>query len=129
MTEGSVPHVMTKAYRFNKVFVQTKSPCNRPRNLSYLKTVSHARPIMVARHDVDLCLMLEASEGFRMQNAVTVSLIRRPERAKVIRPFSFSLTAFRRLRRKDFIFQFFCTFPYAAHQNRSFRFQLIFLFD
>ena len=62
MTERRMPDVMAERNRLDKILVQPKSPGNRPRNLRNLKAVRHSCTVMVARHDINLRLVLHTSK-------------------------------------------------------------------
>ena len=107
MAERRVADIMAERDGFREVFIEPQCARNRARNLRDLEAVRHARPIVVARDDVDLRLVLETAERLRVQDAVAVALELRAERALVHFVLPPRLPALRRLRREHLILELF----------------------
>ena len=99
VSERRMPHVVTEGDGFRQILIETKPPGNRPSDLRDFQTVGHARPIVIAGHDVDLRLMLHAAKRLRMQDAVPIALISGAKGAEIQRSLPFRFPALRRVRR------------------------------
>ena len=120
MPERRMPHVMSQRYRLHEVLVQPQPSRNRPRNLRNLEAVGHPRTVMIARHDINLRLVLHTAKRLGMKKPVPVPLVRRTKRAQVNLAPTLRLAAFRSVRRQNLIFQFFRPLPYRLHTLRPF---------
>jgi len=75
VSKRCMSEVMAKRNGFNKIFIQSKRPCNGPSNLGHLKGMSQPRSVMIAsRCKKDLGFVLESSECFAMSYPVTIML-------------------------------------------------------
>ncbi len=75
MAEGRVAEIVRKRHAFGEVFIEPERARDRARDLRDLKTVGEARPVVVALViDEVLCLVLQAPERDRMDDAVAVAL-------------------------------------------------------
>ena len=75
VTEGRVPHVVPERDRLDQILVQPQRASDRAGDLRHLQSMGQARPVVVAeRVDKHLRLVLQAAEGFRVQDAVAVAL-------------------------------------------------------
>jgi len=79
VAEGRVAKIVGQSQGLGQVFVQVQRPRQRPRDLRHLERVRQAGAIVVAlvvkKH---LRLVLEAAEGRRVDDAVSVALERGP---------------------------------------------------
>jgi len=75
MTEGSVSQVMSQGNGFGKVFIQEKGFGHGAGDLRDLQSMGKSGAIMVpGGRQKHLCFMLEAAEGFGMDDPVPVML-------------------------------------------------------
>ena len=76
MPEGRMAHVVDKRQRLDEVGVQAEHPGDGAADLGYFQRVSEpvAEMVRVAPAE-NLRLVLQAAEGARMDNAVTVTLV------------------------------------------------------
>ena len=79
MAEWRMADIMAERDGLREVFIEPQRARNRARNLRDLEAVRHARPIVVARDDVDLRLVLETTERLRVKDAVAIALKLRAE--------------------------------------------------
>ena len=87
VAEGGVPEIVGERHRFGEVLVEAERAGDRPRDLRDLKGMREPGAVVVALVvDEDLGLVLEPAEGARMDDAVPVPLIRRPEPVGRFRP-------------------------------------------
>ena len=111
MSKRRVADIVADGDGLDEVLVEAQSARNGPRNLRDFQAVRHARAVVVARHDVDLCLVLEPPEGFGVQDAVAVALEARAQRALLAFLLAPGSAALGRLRRQVRVLKFFCPFP------------------
>ena len=89
VAERRMAEVVAEGDRLCQVLVEPERPRHGARNARHLERVREARAKVVALgRDKDLCLVLEAPEGLRVDDAVAVTLVRRPQAAVVfgVRP-------------------------------------------
>ena len=85
--ERGVAQVVAEGDGLGQVFVERERLGDGPRDLRHLEGVRQAGPVVVAGgREEHLRLVLEASEGLRMQDAITVALERRPDIVLGLRP-------------------------------------------
>ena len=83
--ERRVPHVVAQANRLREVLVQAQRPRDAARDGGRLERVCHPRPEVVARRvDEDLGLALQPAKWLRVEDAIAVTLERRPHEALVL---------------------------------------------
>ena len=64
MAERRMSNIMPEGNGLRQILVEPQSACNRTRDLRHLKTVRHARAVVVPRNDIDLRLVLQAPKRF-----------------------------------------------------------------
>ena len=104
--ERRMPEVVTKADRLRQVLVETQRAGDRTRNAAGLQRVSEARSVVVAdRGDEDLGLVLEAPKALGVDDAVAVTLKRRPQATRFLLDLTPSGIGRRRASGQRFRFQ------------------------
>ena len=84
MAEGRVAQIMTQRNGLDKILVEAEGLRDRPGVLGHFQGVGQTGPVMVARRrQKDLCLILEPSKGFAVQDSVPVPLKGRPDIARL----------------------------------------------
>ena len=111
MPERRMPDIVSEGDRLRQVLVETQPARDRARDLRHLERVRHARPIVVARNDVDLRLVLEPAKRFGVQDAVTITLKLRAEGTLLHRMAALCICAARCQRRKECILLRLKSFP------------------
>src|SRR5690554_4639145 len=82
MPEGRMPEVVSKRHRLGQILVQREGSGDRAGYLGDFQRVGKTRTIVVALVvDEDLRLVLQFSEGARMDDPISISLKRRASRA------------------------------------------------
>ena len=78
MAKRRVSEIVRQRQGLRQIFVEAEGAGDRAGDLRDFEAVGQAGPVMVALViDEDLCLVLEAPEGARMDDAVAVALKRR----------------------------------------------------
>ena len=76
MAEGWMPNVMDESESFSKLGIEPKCRGNRAGNLRHLQSMREPIAEVVGEPDrEDLCLVLEAAEGTRVNDAVAVTCV------------------------------------------------------
>ena len=75
MAKGRVPEVVGQRQRLGEILIEAERTRQRTRDLGHLDRMGQARAVMVAfMRDEDLRLVLEPTEGGRMDDAVAIAL-------------------------------------------------------
>jgi len=86
MAEGRMAEVMTQGNRFGEVFVQAQGSSHSPGDLADFKGMSQSGPVMITfRREKNLRLILQTTESFTMQNAISINLKDGSYRARIFR--------------------------------------------
>jgi hypothetical protein len=86
MAEGRMAEVMTQGNRFGEVFVQAQGSSHSPGDLAYFKGMSQSGSVVVPfRREKNLRLILQATESFTIQNAISINLKNGSYRALIFR--------------------------------------------
>ena len=81
VAERRVPQVVPERHRLSQLLVQPQHLGDRTGDLGHLEGVRQARPVMVAGwREEDLRLVLQASERLAVNDPISVTLERRPNR-------------------------------------------------
>jgi hypothetical protein len=84
VSEWCMSKIVSKSDRFGKVFIQSQSPSHGPGNLADFQGVGETCTIMVSLwRKKNLGFIFQASESLAMQNAITIDLKDRANRAGI----------------------------------------------